>query len=80
VAGVRFRTELRSDGFTVRGKGLHVDVSLSAGSRVTLRYVDPDGSTSMCTNSERASATIRFDDRTWRLDGTAHAEVGTRPA
>jgi hypothetical protein len=80
LAAVRLRTELRPDGFTVRGKGLHLDVSIPVGSRVALRYVDPDGSTSTCTNSERASATIRFDDRTWHLDGTAHAEVGTRPA
>jgi hypothetical protein len=79
LASVRFRTQLRPDGFTVRGRRLHVDVSLPADRRVALGYVDPDGSTATCTNSERAVATIRFDDRTWQLDGTAHAEVGVRP-
>ena len=79
LASVRFRTQLRPDGFTVRGRRLHVDVSLPADRRVALGYVDPDGSTATCTNSERAVATIRFDDRTWLLDGTAHAEVGVRP-
>jgi hypothetical protein len=83
LAAVRFRTHLRDDGFTVtgrhRGRRLEVDVSLPAERRVALGYVDPDGSTATCTNSERASATVRLDDRTWRLDGTAHAEVGARP-
>ena len=53
---------------------------------VALQYTDPDGSTATCTNSERASAQIEFarydggwDADAWSLDGTAHAEVGTRP-
>jgi hypothetical protein len=53
---------------------------------VALTYVDPDGSTATCTNSERASAEITLEaydgawhtERRWSLDGTAHAEVGTR--
>ncbi len=87
LASLRFRTELRPDGFTVRGahhgRRLEVDVELPADARVALGYTDPDGSTATCTNSERAVATISVSgrglQRTWRLDGTAHAEVGTRP-
>ena len=79
LASVRFRTQLRPDGFTVRGRRLQVDVSLPADRRIALGYVDPDGSTATCTNSERAVATVRFDDDTWHVDGTAHAEVGARP-
>jgi hypothetical protein len=53
---------------------------------VALTYVDPDGSTPTCTNSERASAEITLEsydggwrtERHWSLEGTAHAEVGTR--
>lgn len=87
VASLRFRTDLRADGFTVTGTShrqhLRVDVSLPAGQRVALEYTDPDGSTATCTNSERASATVTVrrgtTERSWHLDGTAHAEVGTRP-
>ena len=54
---------------------------------VRLGYTDPDGATATCTNSERASAEIALEsydggwrtERRWTLDGTAHAEVGTRP-
>jgi hypothetical protein len=54
---------------------------------VALTYVDPDGTTATCTNSERASAEITLEaynggwrtERRWSLDGTAHAEVGMRP-
>jgi len=83
LACLRFRTELRSDGFSVRGswrgRPLDVHVTIPAGRHVALGYVDPDGSTATCTNSERADATITVGGRTWHLDGTAHAEVGHRP-
>lgn len=87
LASLRFRTDLRPDGFTVAGTSagqrLEVDVSLPPDRCVSLQYSDPDGSTATCTNSERASATVTMrggrSERTWHLDGTAHAEVGTRP-
>lgn len=87
LASLRFRTQLRAGGFTVTGKvgrrHLHVDVRLPADGCVALDYTDPDGATAVCTNSERATATITLTDggatRRWHLDGTAHAEVGTRP-
>jgi hypothetical protein len=60
-----------------------VEVDLPPDARVTLGYTDPDGATATCTNSERATARItvtgRGGERHWALDGTAHAEVGTRP-
>jgi hypothetical protein len=55
---------------------------------VAIGYTDPDGETATCHNSEVASALIRLDrlgsrgwrvERTWHLDGTAHAELGLRP-
>lgn len=86
VASLRFRTDLRADGFTVTGTSagqrLQVDVELPADQSVSLLYTDPDGSTATCTNSERASATLTLEvdgtERRWHLDGTAHAEVGVR--
>lgn len=83
LAAPRFRTELRPDGFSVRGRGLSVDVTVPPSRAVTLPYVDPDRSTATCTNSEQADAVVtstrRGVTRTWRLDGVAHAEIGTRP-
>ncbi len=87
AASFRFRTDLRADGFTVHGRAggqrLHVEVTLPSDGCVALQYTDPDGATATCTNSERASATVTLSGkrptRTWHLDGTAHAEVGTRP-
>lgn len=87
LAAVRFHTTLRADGFTVTGRvggrRLTVEVDLPIEPRVALSYADPDGAAATCTNSERASARITVTDRggerRWALDGTAHAEVGTRP-
>ena len=87
LAAPRYRTRLAPDGFRVSGRAggrrLTVDVSLPDTRSVTLRYEDPDGSTATCTNSEQASATVVLTadgaTRRWTLDGTAHAEVGTRP-
>jgi hypothetical protein len=65
---------------------LRVEVAVPPSSSVALEYRDPDGETCTCTNSERASAWITLErwaggwrsERTWTLDGTAHAEVGLR--
>jgi len=74
---------------SVRGRRhrLVASVLLPPERSVALTYVDPDGSTATCTNSERASAEITLEsynggwhtERHWTLDATAHAEVGTRP-
>jgi hypothetical protein len=69
-----------------RTQGLEVDieVDLPEDRIVSIDYTDPDGSTAVCTNSERADAVVTVTDqrgrrRCWTLDGTAHAEIGTRP-
>jgi hypothetical protein len=66
---------------------LRVAVAIPPERSVALTYVDPDGSTATCTNSERASAEVTLEaysggwrtEHHWTLEGTAHAEVGTRP-
>ena len=40
---------------------------------VSVDYHDPDGATATCTNSERSDARITIGDRSWTLEGTAHA-------
>lgn len=65
---------------------LTAHVRLDPAESVALDYRDPDGAPAVCTNSERADVVVlleRWDrgwhvHRRWRLDGTAHAEVGTR--
>lgn len=67
---------------------IRIEVHQPPDRSVALSYTDPDGGTATCTNSERASAEIVVETRSgrrwqardhWHLDGTAHAEVGTRP-
>lgn len=67
---------------------LRATIELPSDRSIAVGYVDPDGATATCTNSERASADIVLErfagrrwttERTWRLDGTAHSEVGLRP-
>lgn len=66
---------------------LRVQVDIPPERAVQIGYVDPDGATATCTNSERADAEIvleRFSgrwrtERNWLLAGTAHSEVGLRP-
>lgn len=70
------------------GRRLRATVTLPPERCVVVGYTDPDGSTATCTNSERADARIVVEraergswrvEHEWRLDGIAHAEVGTRP-
>jgi hypothetical protein len=69
-----------------RRRRLTANVVVPPERSVALTYVDPDGSTATCTNSERASAEITLEaynggwhtERHWSLEATAHAEVGTR--
>lgn len=72
----------------VGDRRLRVDVTQPAERCVTVPYRDPDGSTATCTNTERADAVVVLErrrsgrwatEREWRLDATAHAEVGLRP-
>lgn len=94
-----FRTRLALPTWTVRGDvgrwRLSAEVTVPHDSSVRVGYVDHDGSSATCTNSERADARISLEHRrsprrwtgggdweaveAWDLRGTAHAEVGTRP-
>ena len=89
LAALRFRATLGRPQWTVRGRfadrRLAITVSQPSDRTVSVDYTNPDGSTAVCHNSERADAVIALDrsgpdgwrrERTWRLDGTAHAEVG----
>jgi hypothetical protein len=80
---LRLRASLGLPTWTVSGRlerqPLRVEVTLPPERCVRIPYTDPDGATATCTNSERADAVVTWGDRTWRLDGTAHAEVGVRP-
>jgi len=92
IAAPQFRTELALPTWRVRGAvgrfRLRAEVTIDEVRAVRVQYVDPDGATATCTNSETADTEIvlerRLDRRwqklgSWRLEGTAHAEVGTRP-
>ncbi len=85
LAALGLRARLRRDGFDVRGRvgrrRLEIAVDLPEGGTADVDYRDPDGAQLRCRNSERASATIRLlrgsaVERSWELDGVAHAEVG----
>jgi hypothetical protein len=92
AGAVRFRCEPALPTWRLEGRvgdrRLRVTVTLPEERCVTIGYTDPDGSTATCTNSERADASVLLEQRSrstwrlereWRLDGTAHSEVGTRP-
>jgi hypothetical protein len=88
VASFGLRAHLGLPEWTVRGRvrGGSVDLRVTqpADRCVAIPYEDPDGATATCTNTERADLDLRIrrrgrPERRWRLDGTAHAEIGTRP-
>ena len=91
LAGPLFRTRLDLPDWSVTGvvgrRRLRVRVHQPAESCVSLGYTDPDGATATCTNTERADVTVLLErwsgrwrtERSWELQGTGHAEVGTRP-
>ena len=92
AAAPLLRTSIRDDGFRVAGvvgtRRIAVDVELPAERCVSVPYTDPDGATATCRNSARADVRVATSQlgiqlwgnrRTWRLDGTGHAEIGTRP-
>jgi hypothetical protein len=92
AASVLFRSRLALPRWSVRGgtvsRRLRVDVTIPEDEAVRVGYVDPDGSTATCTNSERSDAEVVVEsrrrgkweeERMWNLSGCAHAEVGLRP-
>ena len=85
LAAAGLRATLRPDGFEVRGRVGHrrirLAVELPDAQTVEVDYRDPDGAELLCRNSTLAAATIEITragsvERSWRLDGRAHAEVG----
>ncbi|MBL1082445.1 hypothetical protein JK359_10700 [Streptomyces actinomycinicus] len=90
-AGIgRFRADIGLPRWRVEGRAglrrITVTVTQPPEGTLTLDYTDPDGSAAVCRNSERADAEVRLErwwgrwrpEATWRLAGTAHAEVGDR--
>lgn len=87
----RFRAGIALPAWTVTGRSglrrIRVEVTQPADRTLTLDYTDPDGRHATCRNSERADAHVLLErwwfggwrtEGEWTLDGTAHAEVGTR--
>jgi hypothetical protein len=87
----RFVAKIGLPTWTVLGiagdRRIRIQVTQPADRTLAVGYTDPDGSTAVCRNSERADAVITVQrrtadgwrqDRGWRLDTTAHAEVGAR--
>jgi len=92
AAAPLLRARLEAHRFTVSGvvgtRRIRVTAELPRDRCVAVGYTDPDGATATCTNTERADVKVSVDDLTargwrrrheWHLDGTAHAEIGTRP-
>jgi hypothetical protein len=91
LAAPRFRARVGLPEWTVRGvsgrRRLTVTVVIPPERAIVVAYADPDGATATCTNTERADADVLLEhydgswreERRWRLDATAHAEVGERP-
>ncbi|MGW4568749.1 hypothetical protein ACWEN3_42550 [Streptomyces sp. NPDC004561] len=87
----RFRADIALPTWTVTGRSgprrIRVEVTQPADRTLALDYTDPDGGHATCRNSERADAHVLLErwwfggwrtEAEWTLDGTAHAEVGTR--
>ena len=91
AAAPLFRTELGRPTWSVAGTvgrwRLRAEVTMPDARCVDVAYVDPDGATATCTNSEIADAEIVLERRRrtwevalrWDLRGCAHAEIGSRP-
>ncbi|MFJ7962508.1 hypothetical protein [Streptomyces sp. NPDC096324] len=86
----RFRADIGLPEWTVTGRTalrrVRVEVRQPPERTLTLEYRDPDGARAVCRNSESADARVVLErwwgrwrpEASWTLDGTAHAEVGTR--
>ncbi|MEV6833769.1 hypothetical protein AB0N17_04480 [Streptomyces sp. NPDC051133] len=87
----RFRARIGLPTWEVTGRAglrrIRVEVTQPADRTLALDYTDPDGRQATCRNSERADVHVLLErwwfggwrpEAEWTLDGTAHAEVGTR--
>jgi hypothetical protein len=88
LGALRLRARIGLPAWSVRGRvgrrRIDVQVHLPERATVALDYAEPHGGRVVCRNSERADLTVtvcggrRRPERSWRLTGTAHAEVGGR--
>ncbi|MQY09460.1 hypothetical protein [Actinomadura macrotermitis] len=88
AATLGLRATIGLPSWTVRGRvgggrRIHVEVTQRRAETVSVDYADPGGAPAVCHNSERADVRIVLTrggrvERHWRLEGTAHAEVGVR--
>ncbi|MFE0512268.1 hypothetical protein [Streptomyces sp. NPDC058964] len=87
----RFRAAIDLPTWRVSGRAglrrIRVEVTQPPERTLALDYTDPDGTQAVCRNSERADAHVLVErwwvggwrtEAEWTLNGTAHAEVGTR--
>ncbi|MEU8847963.1 hypothetical protein AB0C70_17320 [Streptomyces sp. NPDC048564] len=86
----RFRADIGLPEWHVTGRAgrrrIRVTVTQPQERTLALDYTDPDGSPAVCRNTETADAVVSVErwwgtwrpEATWRLSGTAHAEVGDR--
>ncbi|MFD8952007.1 hypothetical protein ACFV0B_24505 [Streptomyces xanthophaeus] len=86
----RFRAHLARPTWTVTGRSgtrrIRVSVTLPPDRITEVHYTEPDGTRTVCRNSERADTVVETDrwwplrgwrpESRWTLDATAHAEVG----
>lgn len=91
TASMFFKAKLNRHFWTVKGRigrrRLIFEVSIPEDNCVKVGYVDPDGSTATCVNSEVSSVMAilqrRFrrweTQKVWHLQNIAHAEYGDRP-
>lgn len=91
LSALRMRAKIGMPEWTVYGRSgdrkIRIEVTLPPKETVAVNYDDPGGGGPVCHNSERADAVVTLLrrsgsqwelERRWRLDGTAHAEVGLR--
>ncbi|GAA5173138.1 hypothetical protein GCM10023321_74080 [Pseudonocardia eucalypti] len=91
VNSFRYRSGIDLPSWWVSGRvgdrRIRVRVHQPPEATLALDYTDPDGEAAVCRNCECADATVLLErrvtgdwrtERRWRLDGTAHAEVGGR--
>jgi hypothetical protein len=91
LTALRFTSRIDLPSWWVSGRvgdrRIRVRVHQPMDATLALDYADPDGAPAVCRNTERADVLVVLEhrvgkgwqlEREWRLDGTAHAEVGTR--
>lgn len=86
LAASRLSAEFSTLNWRVHGRigrnRINIEVHQPVEQTLTVVYRDPNGRQKVCRNSERATADISWiasngkTERRWRIDSTAHAEIG----